>query len=290
MQAVLILGHKNVSQIILLCQKLCPCFNVYIHFDKKLQVTKKEQQQLKSLGVHYISKYDVKWGGFTIGLATIELMKMALLNPHNNYFHLVSGQDWPMKSPQDIYNFFQNKNSIFMDYFRADKTKKAGEPLIWWAKLYFNYDHLPINRKSFIGKIYHRLLLLIQLTCRINKLKKYNIPESKIYYGQNWVDIPRDALEFAISKYEEDKNLQKIFATSFCADEMWLQTILCNSKYSSRIDKRIYRYIVWERKNGSYPAILDESDFDKIVSGDYFWGRKIEFPYSKRLVELLNNN
>lgn len=36
MQAVLILAHKNIDQVIELCKKLSPCFNLYLHIDKKM--------------------------------------------------------------------------------------------------------------------------------------------------------------------------------------------------------------------------------------------------------------
>lgn len=34
-QAVLILAHKNLDQLIKLCERLTPYFNVYVHIDKK---------------------------------------------------------------------------------------------------------------------------------------------------------------------------------------------------------------------------------------------------------------
>ena len=212
---------------------------------------------------------------------------MALDNPKIEYIHLISGQDWPLKEPQTIYSRFENNNKIYMNYWRAVDMRKTGEPEIWWAKYYFNYDQ--INRRTTLGKIYHRLLLLGQTILRVNKLKKYNIKPEKIYAGQEWIDIPRDALSYAIEYYEKHLELQKIFSTSFCSDEMWLQTILCNSpEYRSRIDKNIHRFIELIEKHGSRPAILDEDDFLKIQQGDYWWGRKIERPISNRLIELLD--
>ena len=99
-----------------------------------------------------------------------------------------------------------------MNYWLVTSMRKTGEPEIWWTKYYFNYDQ--INRRTTFGKVYHRLLLLIQTMLRVNKLKKYGIEESSIYAGQEWVDIPRDALEYAIEYYEHHPSLEKIFSTS----------------------------------------------------------------------------
>lgn len=287
MQAVLILAHKNFNQINELCERLRPSFEVYMHIDKKAQLTGQRSSELKRMGVHYFSKYDVKWGSYSIVRATIDMMKMALENPNIEYFHLISGQDWPLKDPQLIYSDFEENDTIYMNYWRALDMRKTGEPEIWWTKYYFNYDQ--VNRRTTFGKIYHRLLLLGQTALRVNKLKKYEIDPEDIYAGQEWVDIPRDALSYAIDYYENHPKLQKIFSTSFCADEMWLQTILCNSpKYRSRIDKNIHRFIELVEKHGSRPAILDEDDFGKIQQGDYWWGRKIERPISDKLIKLLD--
>ena len=136
--------------------------------------------------------------------------------------------------------------------------------------------------------MYHRLLLLVQTVLRINKLDKYGLKEDYIYAGKEWVDIPRDALEFAITYYEQHPNLEKIFSTSFCSDEMWLQTILCNSEFKPRIEKNIHHYIEMTEKHGSRPAILDEEDYSKIISGNYWWGRKVERPISDKLINLLD--
>ena len=286
MQAVLILAHKNIDQVIELANRLSTNFEIYIHLDKKADITKNQLQKLKKVSKEYISKYDVKWGSYSIVRATIDLMKLALNNKQNTYFHLISGQDWPLVSPQDIYSYFENTNLIFMNYWLATSMRKTGEPEIWWTKYYFNYDQ--INRRTTFGKVYHRLLLLIQTMLRLNKLKKYGIEESSIYAGQEWVDIPRDALEYAIEYYEHHPSLEKIFSTSFCSDEMWLQTVLCNSEFKSRIEKNTHHYIEMIEKHGSRPAILDEEDYYKITSGDYLWGRKVERPISDKLIQMLD--
>ncbi|MCC4411608.1 beta-1,6-N-acetylglucosaminyltransferase [Limosilactobacillus reuteri] len=286
MQAVLILAHKNIDQVIELASRLSTDFEIYIHLDKKANITVDQSRKIKKITKGYISKYDVKWGSYSIVKATIDLMKMALNNNQNTYFHLISGQDWPLMSPVKIYEYFEHTNQIYMNYWPAVSMRKTGEPEIWWTKYYFNYDS--INRRTTFGKVYHRLLLLAQTVLRINKLNKYGLKEDYIYAGQEWVDIPRDALEFAITYYEQHPNLEKIFSTSFCSDEMWLQTILCNSEFKPRIEKNIHHYIEMTEKHGSRPAILDEEDYSKIISGNYWWGRKVERPISDKLINLLD--
>lgn len=286
MQAVLILAHKNVEQVFKLSKLLSSKFNVYVHFDTKTNLTDEDKTLFVKNNIKVYSKYNVKWGSFNIVKATVLLMQAALEEKNNTYFHLISGQDWPLKNLNEIYNFYENNSKIYLNYWRAIDVKKSGEPEIWWVKYYFNYD--VVNRRSLFGKIYHRLLLLIETVIRIDKLKKFNVMPSKIYAGQEWCDIPRNAMEYAVNRFEHDFKLKKIFSTSFCSDEIWLQTILCNSKYASNISKNIHRYILEEKRHGALPAILDETDYSNIVKGDYQWGRKFEPPYSNKLMYILN--
>ncbi|CDN25880.1 hypothetical protein LFER_1027 [Limosilactobacillus fermentum] len=286
MQAVLILAHENEGQLLKLVSTLTGTFEVYIHIDQKMALSSEAKEELDTnKRVHYFSKYDVKWGSFNIVRATVGLMKWALKSPSISYVHLISGQDWPLQDPRKIYDYFENNQRIYMDFYRVSDAKKSGESLLWWIKFWFNYDQ--VNRRSTFGKVYHRVLLVTQRLIRVNRLKKYGFRDGDVFSGQEWIDVPRDALEYAIKIWDTDLRYQKLFSHSFCPDEFWLQTILGDTQYDSRIDCNIHRYINWERENGKTPATLDERDYAAIKKGNYFFGRKVKFPDSTKLLEKL---
>jgi hypothetical protein len=60
-----------------------------------------------------------------------------------------------------------------------------------------------------------------------------------------------------------------------------------NSPYSSRVVKNNRRYTDWIFRNGSRPAVLDISDFEKIDSSKAFFTRKIDSEISRDLVDKL---
>ena len=288
MQAILILAHKNIEHVTKLATILHNNFEVYIHFDKKMNIPENYKQILDKKNIHYISKIDVHWGSWSIGAATVLLMKEVLKNRQIEYIHVISGQDWLTIPSKNIYDKFIDNDRIYMTYSKAKNVKKKGESIILWQKYYFNYDK--INRRSTFGKIYHRGLLLIQSLLRINKFKKLGI-NLEIYSGENWVDMPRDAVEYCINYLESHPNLLKMLQTGCFSDEFWMKTILCNSpEFKQRIVKNHHRYIKWQKQHGSYPAILDMSDFDNIINGDYIFARKFENPYSDELITQLNRN
>ena len=83
MQAVLVLAHKNINQVIELSALLRKRFEVYIHFDKKAHLTEAQRIRLADLGVHWISTQDVHWGAWSIVQATIDLFNLALKDKRN---------------------------------------------------------------------------------------------------------------------------------------------------------------------------------------------------------------
>lgn len=49
MQAVLILAHKNIDQVIELASRLSTDFEIYIHLDKKANITVDQSRKIKKL-------------------------------------------------------------------------------------------------------------------------------------------------------------------------------------------------------------------------------------------------
>lgn len=287
MQAILILAHKNVQQVVELSRKLNSNFNVYIHFDKKMTLDDNCLKILENENIRYISQEDVKWGSWSIVRATIALMNLALSDKDNRYFHLISGQDWPIINSQEIYDFFEDKNSIYMERYSADRVKKSHEEIINWQKYYYYYD--VINRRKLYGKIFHRLTMKLQGLLKINKFKKLKI-NLDIYAGSQWGSLPRDAVEFALDYLDSHENVYKMFETGFCSDEFWLPTILANSsKFRNRYENYNYHFIKWTEQHGSYPAILDENNFMELRQSKAFFARKFDADISRKLIEKLES-
>ena len=74
-------------------------------------------------------------------------------------------------------------------------------------------------------------------------------------------------------------------------EEMYAQQVLMNSPYRDRIVNDNLRYVDWNPRHGHQPAILDESDFDRLMDGafehDPIFARKIEVGFSDRLVSMV---
>lgn len=286
MQAILILAHKNIEQIIQLTNLLSKQFEVYVHIDKKCPMDLFFIQKLSgNPHVHIFKKFDVHWGGFSIAEAELFLLREAIKNPDITYFHIISGQDWPVIPLKEIYRFYESTDSIYMTYRKSKEVVKSNEPIIMWQKYYFDYDQM--NRKSLWGKLYHRWTIMYQTLRKVDKFKDLGI-EYDIYQGSNWCDLPRYAVDYLLKYIQNHRNYLTMLKTGFCSDEVLCQTALCNSPYSNKIVNNNHRYILWKKQYKNYPAIIDEREFDKIKSGRYHFARKIDITLSKKLLELLD--
>lgn len=121
--AILILAHKNIGQLCRLAGYFEKACDVFIHIDKKQSVTREEEEKLRSYKqVKVVSReYDVNWGGTSVLESEMHLLRMAVQRSDADYFHLISGQDYPTRP---------------LDYFLEFFDRNAG-------KEYIGYLHLP---------------------------------------------------------------------------------------------------------------------------------------------------
>ncbi|MGX5376834.1 beta-1,6-N-acetylglucosaminyltransferase [Ligilactobacillus sp. LYQ135] len=287
MQAVLILAHKNFDHVAALSKMLQRKFEIYIHFDKKMKLNTSQTKWLDQNKINYIQEIDVHWGSWSIGEAARRLMRLAMQNPQITYVHLISGQDWPVMNLDDLYEFYKNNDQIYCRFAKASKKKLAGETTLWWQKYYFNYD--TVNRRTIFGKFYHRALLYGQRFFRVNKFKRLGIDET-IYHGANWCDLPRDAVEYCLQYMDSHPNFVKMLETGCFSDEFWVQTILCNEPhFKKRVTGDFHRFVKWKKQHDSFPAVLDDSDYDAIIADhEAQFARKFDPQYSENLIQKLN--
>src|ERR1700744_5360518 len=103
--AHLILTHKNPQQLESLIKALDhPAFDFYIHVDKKVDqapfyfLTRKKN-------VFFIEdRVRIYWAGYGTIQATLNGFRQILLKRYD-YINVTSGQDFPLQSPADIYQY-----------------------------------------------------------------------------------------------------------------------------------------------------------------------------------------
>src|SRR5580704_10191112 len=75
---------------------------VFIHLDKKSRFSAAEVTALRKAGCYVARKFSVPWGGHNHLLAIVDLLDRAVQSPDLKYIHVLSGQDYPVKTFAEI--------------------------------------------------------------------------------------------------------------------------------------------------------------------------------------------
>lgn len=281
MQAFLITAYKNHNQLIELIQSLNEHALVYVHLDKKsteLSIDKLRSYNFKN--TTFIRQYAIPWGGYTHLLAIIKLMKLALSDNRVSYIHTISGQDILIKPWSAFEERFDNSNSIYMTCFSQDEFNSIVQ------RRY--QQHIITSRGTHISGLVAKLnKLYLKLQKQFHWTWNTIKPFEHIYKGVIWCSMPRIAAQYALNFIRKNPSFLRNLSHVSIPEEFFFQTIFMNSSFKNDIKKYNLRYTDWNKRNGSNPAILDETDYPKIMQSDCFFARKIDPSISSELLSLL---
>jgi len=288
MQAILITAYKNYNHLKELTDYFDENFSIYIHIDRKSTITQNEINALeKAKNIYFISqKFKINWGGINHLKAILLLADEALKNQNNSCFHLITGHDYPIKLLSYFLEFYEsNKDKDFMEYHPLPYSAwpESGMDRLSRYNLYDIID----GRKG-LGERLIKGFSKIQKILGISRKFYSGFP--KLYGGSTYWSLSRKSIEYAFSYMNNNPQYLKRFKYSFCSEEIFFQTILLNSPFRENIDNNNKRFIVWEERNGNFPANLDERDYENITRSDALFARKFEYPVSSQLLAIIKND
>ncbi|WP_445367269.1 beta-1,6-N-acetylglucosaminyltransferase [Methylomonas sp. BW4-1] len=249
----LILAHTNPRQLKRLIDALSfDLFDIYVHIDKKSNITEFLHPKANFID----ERVSVSWGGFSMVQATLNLVSYAYDGGKYQYYCLLSGTDYPIKSNKDIFNYItQDGNFEYLDFFKSDDSKWHDR-----YKKYYYYECYPIKRILDVG---------------VRKI----LPDRRFpagyapHWGSSWWTLSNYAIEYILNVLNSDPSLVSFFRYCSSPDEMMFQTILCNSSFFEKIQKE-FRYLDWS-KGGSHPKTLIYSeDFESLKVSASLFARK----------------
>lgn len=288
--AFLIIAHNDIEQLKALVSALDYAENdIYIHFDKK---TSKADESLKNLetrnaNINIFREYNVRWGDETQVKCELFLMRKAYNDGFHDYYHIISGVDYPIKKQRDINAFFcRNINKEFV-HFDTHKINPKDKERILYFHLFSRFYKLTKY------KIIHRIMFSLDEICiKLQKLIgiKRNFPYLTLQKGCNWCSITHNFVAYVL---QEKKNILNMVRYSKCADEIFLQTLIVNSKFIGNLYMPTFdndynqcaRLIIWDVNNPKYPKTLTLCDFDTIIQSEALFARKITSLNSKPLID-----
>ena len=277
--AILILAHKNPCQLQLLVERLQSDFDVYIHLDKGCDIEETIFDMYSN--VYCIKKYRTRWGSYNGILAPLELFRIAHKKDYDYYIH-ISGQDLPIKPNRNIVDFLEkNKTVSFIDHHELPwdvwgEDGGLGRIQYYWSH---NLGNSVIDsiKKMFIG-----IINKMQFSFNI----KRKLSDMTFYGGSNWVNLNKEAVTYLVNYINDNPDYLSIFKYSVNADELWMQTILCNNASLSLTNDSL-RYVDWSESNGkASPRELTIQDETDIMCHSGLFARKFDETVDK---EIINN-
>jgi len=309
--AYLVLAHNAPSQLSRLVNRLdSPNIEFLIHIDKKSDIEPFLNEFKYSDNVHFIKKrINIFWRGYTLVEATLALMREAQ-KYQANYNILLSGSDYPIKTNQYIQDFLCRSDLEYISFFRL-----VDRPT--WLKKIEHFHYLDSRFTNSYG--YHFTewrYRRLQMKCAQLFPKRKFINNMIPYGGSQWWMLTNKCLDYVLEFIESNRQFVKYYKYTDAPDEMVFQTIILNSPFKEKVinwnqyqdeEKRKklhatwpcpasaynYRYIEWNKERSGRsgrPVVLDERDFDALISTHCLFARKFEPVRSKIVLDLIDSH
>ncbi len=256
-----------------------------------ITVDKKQKEFIKTIqeNSHFLSNSRVEWrfnltinwGSYSHVQAYLDMCKEAL-NQDTDYYHSMTGQCKVIVKPDEFINFFKKSNGqSFLEHFNLPKLGWDGK-LGGFGRIKFwqLYDILDARAHGKFFKRLNQYFVGFQKLLNISRL----VNNKNYYGGSGYWSIHKDAAKLII---DEIKISSFQWRHTFCPEECIYQTILLNSKISSTIVNDNLRFVLWEKRHGELPGILDEQNLDAIRKSKALFARKFDFRISHDLLKAL---
>ena len=268
MHAYLIIAHNNFSILKKLIQMLDHvCNDIYIHIDKNVNDFAFDYYESipSKARVYFTERIHISWGDYSMVNAEYILLKKAHENQINyNYYHLISGVDLPLKTADELVEFFGDAYPKEFVHFAKNMNS------IELSRI--KHFHFFPGRRNLFNRLMTKAEQIIQTLVGVNRVK--NI---KVARGSQWFSITDDFVQYLI---DNEMNIKKQLKFTFIPDEFFVQLAAVNSPFSNNLycnrfddsNEQNMRYIDWKRGN---PYTFNEADFDEIMNSGCLFVRKL---------------
>jgi len=317
--------YKNPEQVFRLFEKLNTGNTVFvIHISRNSN--KSFNEIIRSFFKNFDNVYFCKriWVSvFRIDIVDAVINAIETLHKNNvsfDYITSLSGQDYPIKSNRQIFEFLKsNQGKEFITYHPLVFDNEADYKNTQWGRketyryedywIKFNRNgklhRFPIHR--FVNKplwnvikiyvyefpqyIRHKKLIRETLdligSLYFAKKKKF-IKGYNPYGGWAWWTLTYECSKYLLNTYRQNPKFKHFFKYSWTPDEMVYQTILLNSPFKNNIVNDDLREISFKNKENSHPKIYSVEDYELIKNSDKFFARKFDMNIDSKILDMID--
>lgn len=273
--AHLIITYTNPAQTERMIQQMQhPDFDFYIHVDAKFPI--ESHAFAASMPNVYLiqNRVDVQWAAYSTIQAEFNGLQEILDSARTyDYISLMSGQDYPIKTPDQMQQFFEDRKGKLLLKYRAF----TGE----WEEGMNRVNRYHLTDFRFKGQFF--------LERMINKvIKRTNQPPGMKFYGSSmfWAITP-EAAEYVLNTVDRNTRMKRFFKFSWAPDEFLFQTILLNSPFAELVVNENCHYYKHPPRTPSPKTFLME-DLEDILSSDRLYARKFDMKLEPLLLDKID--
>ena len=251
-----------------------PDFDFYIHLDAKFPISSHEYLTQMPNVFLIKDRIDVHWAGFSTIQAILNSGKEILDSGKKyDFVSLMSGQDYPIQSPEQILAFYQAREGKLLLKYKAFE----GE----WEEGMLRVNRYHMSDFKFRGQYAIERLL--------NKIfPKRRMPEGIKFYGSSmfWA-ISMEALRYVLETIEYNQTMKRFFKFSWAADEFLFQTVILNSQFADQVVNENCHYYKHPPMTPN-PKTLSIEDLDDILASDRIFARKFKMSTDSELLDKID--
>lgn len=273
--------------------------NIYVHIDTKSKECYRElvNKYKDCSNVRFYSQNSLHWGGFQIIEVEKLLLREALADRNNFYFHLLSNTDFLCRPLSELIDFFDDSQNQEKEYIECAPIEEIWTPPSIKIRFYcWNIHDFIDTRRWHLGLV-NRYFCLLQWMLHIRRRK---LPFKRVYGGSSWWTLSIPGAKLLLCAFD-NKKLSGRFHFIYAPDELFPSIIIGNSNLTIVSDYCLrnrdarnagipcFRYIPWWKKGSRsvHPLTLDEEDYPLIKKSGAFFCRKVDVERSKVLIEKL---
>jgi hypothetical protein len=276
-QVFLIAAHKDLDQLNALVEQLRDDdFLIYVHLDAKSAIDPSAVHPAARLVTGRVA---VHWGSFSQVRATLDSLAQIVAEVSDfDKVLFLSAQDFPLLSNAAL----KTALAELGQHELIDTVAIGRAPGQWAADYRYQYFYRQDGGK------------LLRLACSLaNRLLRAGGRTRRLpaglhpYGGSSWWALSRACVRELLERVRREPGIVRFFGSVSCADEMFFQTLVMNSRFRERVLARNFRYVQWPEQGGRNPKILDEHDFERIAASKAHFCRKVDSRVSAALLPRL---
>ena len=283
--AFLLLAHREPAYIERLVRVLgSDGDEIFIHVDKAVDISPFEDQ-LASIDrfAHLIGqRYAIAWGGFNMVRATNALIEASVSRGIFDYFYLLSGQCFPIKT----LSWLKQVLSGGFDHIDCQPMPQPSKPMTRLEGRQVNVKIFDFRGKRDGQKgLRFRGKRIAEAIVNLMEVPNFQTTFGLLpYAGSQWWCLKRDTIEYIRTYRQAHRKYDKFMRWTHVPDEMYYHTLVANGPTCGRITSSLTGTI-WVEGEGS-PEIITRSNLPSLLNRKVFLARKFQTDDSTLLDDL----